>query len=105
MKQKLNKIYKKMQNDDKLKKVADSIRPQRTIWGIIGTVVFFFIPEIVVYIWQSELVNWAHSRSITEPIALSRMLYVQLEEMFASGVSWVNIGIGIVLLVWMWRSK
>jgi hypothetical protein len=33
------------------------------------------------------------------------MLYAQLEKMFADGVSWLNIGIGTALLVWVWRSK
>jgi len=47
----------------------------------------------------------AHRHAITEPIAIQRMLYAQLEKMFADGVSWLNIGIGVALLVWVWRSK
>ena len=91
-----------MENDPKLKKAVDSIRPKRTLWGLLGIILFFFVPELVTYIWQPELVSWAHAQSITEPLAMQRMLYAQLEKMFADGVSWVNIGIGTALLVWVW---
>jgi len=94
-----------MESDPKLKKAVDSIRPKRTLWGVLGIILFFFVPELITYIWQSELINWAHTHSLTEPLAMQRMLYAQLEKMFADGVSWVNIGIGTALLVWVWRMK
>ena len=71
--------------------------------GSLGIILFFFLPELITFIWQPELIDWAHAHSITEPLALRRMLCTQLEKIFAGGVSWLNIGIGAVLLVWMWR--
>ena len=94
-----------MEHDPKLKKAVDSIRPKRTFWGVTGIILFFFVPELVTYIWQPELIGWAHRHSLTEPLAIQRMLYTQLEKMFADGVSWVNIGMGTALLVWLVRSK
>ncbi|QOR61404.1 hypothetical protein IMZ28_08105 [Sulfurovum indicum] len=105
MKQKLQKIQERMVHDPKLKKAVDSIRPKRTLWGVVGIILFFFVPELITYIWQPELTAWAHTHSITEPLAMQRMLYAQLEKMFADGVSWLNIGIGVVFLFWVWRSK
>jgi len=104
MKEKLRKLNERIENDPKLKKAVDSIKPKRTIWGVLGVITFFFLPELVTYIWQPELIGWAHHHAITEPLAMQRMLYTQLEKIFTHGVSWLNIGIGIALLVWVWRS-
>jgi hypothetical protein len=32
-------------------------------------------------------------------------MYALLEEMFASGVSWVNIGLGLLFLWWAFASS
>jgi len=82
-----------------------SIKPKKGIWGIVGIVFFFFLPEAITYIWQNELVDWAHVHSLTEPLAMQRWLYTELEEMFASGVSWFNLVIGTLLLLWVLKSK
>jgi len=105
MREKLKKIQTKIDSDPKLKEAVERIKPQKNIWGILGIVVFFFLPEFITYIWQDELISWAHRHSITEPLAMQRWLYNKLEEMFASGVSWFNIFIGVLLLFWVWRSK
>ncbi|SFV60724.1 hypothetical protein MNB_SV-3-1024 [hydrothermal vent metagenome] len=105
MKEKLKKIQTKIDNDPKLKEAVERIKPQKNIWGILGIVIFFFVPELITYIWQNELISWAHLHSLTEPLQMQRWLYGQLEKMFISGVSYVNIVIGILLLFWVWRSK
>ena len=105
MKEKLKNIQRKIDDDPKLKEAVERIKPQKNIWGILGIVAFFFIPELVVYIWQSELVSWAHLHSISEPIASQRWIFTKMEEMFASGVSWVNLTLGTLLLLWVLRSK
>jgi len=105
MKEKIKAIQKKIDQDPKLKKAVSSIKPKKTVWGILGIILFFFLPEFITYLWQDELVSWAHMHSITEPLAMQRMLYAQLESMFADGVSWFNLGLGVALLVWVLRSK
>ena len=101
----MHELHRRMENDPKLKKAIDSIRPKRTVWGVVGIVLFFFVPEIITYIWQPELVSWAHLHAITEPMAMQRALYAQLEKMFADGVSWFNIVLGSLLLIWVWRME
>ncbi len=105
MTEKIKKIQKRIDSDPKLKEAVEKIKPKKSIWGILGIVMFFFVPELVTYIWQDELISWAHLHSVTEPLDMQRWLYTQLEEMFASGVSWFNIGLGVLLLVWVWKSK
>ena len=104
MKKKFKKIHTKIENDPKLKEAIRKIKPQKNIWGILGIVLFFFLPELITYIWQPELINWAHLHSLSEPLSMQRWIYGQLEEMFASGVSWANITIGVLLLWWAWKS-
>jgi len=105
MKEKIKEIQARIDNDPKLKEAVEKIKPKKSIWGILGIVMFFFVPELVTYIWQDELISWSHLHSVTEPLEMQRWLYTQLEEMFASGVSWFNIGLGVLLLVWVGKSK
>ena len=105
MKERLEKLQERIDNDPKLKEAIESIKPKRTLWGVLGIVLFFFLPELITFIWQPELVAWSHAHSLTEPSSWQRMLYRALEEMFADGVSWLNITLGVVLLIWMWRAK
>ncbi len=105
MKDKIKKIQNRIDNDPKLKETISSIKPQKTFWGIMGIILFFFLPELITYIWQPELVNWFHSHSLTERLSIQRWLCKQFEDMFASGVSWFNITFGMVMLFWVLRSK
>lgn len=105
MKEKIKEIQARIDSDPKLKEAVEKIKPKKSIWGILGIVMFFFVPELVTYIWQDELISWSHLHSVTEPLEMQRWLYTQLEEMFASGVSWFNIGLGVLLLVWVGKSK
>jgi len=105
MREKIKKIQKRIDSDPKLKEAVEKIKPKRNLWGIWGIVLFFFIPELLTYIWQAELISWTHEHTLTEPLAVQRWLYSKLEEMFISGVSWFNIALGVLLLLWVWRSK
>jgi uncharacterized membrane protein len=105
MKEKIKEIQQRIESDPKLKEAVEKIKPKKNIWGILGIILFFFLPEMITYIWQNELIHWAHMHSISEASSALRMLYGQLEEMFISGVSWLNISIGVLLLLWVWRSK
>lgn len=105
MREKIKEIQKRINNDPKLKEAVKNIKPKRNIWGILGIVLFFFLPELLTYIWQEELISWAHEHMLTEPLEIQRWLYGKLEEMFIAGVSWLNITLGVLFLLWMWRSK
>ena len=105
MRNKIKDIQNKIDQDPKLQKAVDSIKPKKSVWGVLGIILFFFLPELITYIWQDELVDWAHLHSITEPLEMQRWVYSELEEMFRSGVSWFNLIIGSLLLLWLLKSK
>jgi hypothetical protein len=105
MREKIKQIHGKIEQDPRVREAVNSIKPKKSIWGIASIVLFFFVPEIVTALWQEPLVHWSHLHSITEPVAVMRKMYSMLEEMFASGVSWVNIGLGILFLWWGFASR
>jgi hypothetical protein len=105
MTEKIRNIHLRLENDPKFQERVNKIRPQWSIWGITGVIFFFFVPEIITAIWQEPLIHWAHLHSITEPMAPMRKMYALLEEMFVSGVSWVNIGLGLLFLWWAFASS
>jgi hypothetical protein len=105
VKEKIKKIKTHIDQAPKFQKAVASIKPKKTVWGILGIIVFFFLPELMTYLWQDELINWSHAHSVTEPLALQRMLYSQLEGMFIAGVSFINLVIGSLLLLWVLKSK
>ena len=105
MKEKIKAVKERLDHDPRFQKALKSQKPKKSVWGVLGIVLFFFVPELVTYIWQDELTHWAHLHSITEPLEMQRWLYVQLEDMFRSGVSWFNILFGSLLLLWLFKSE
>jgi len=105
MKEKIKAVKERLEHDPKFQKALKSQKPKKSVWGVLGIVLFFFVPELVTYIWQDELIRWAHLHSVTEPLEMQRWLYVQLEDMFKSGVSWFNILFGSLLLLWLFKSE
>lgn len=105
MKEKIKTIQRELENDPKFQEALGRLKPQWNLWGIAGVVFFFFLPELITAIWQKPLVAWTHLHTLTEPFAPMRGLYAMLESIFADGVSWVNIGLGVVLLWWAAKSR
>jgi hypothetical protein len=54
--------------DPKFQEAVERWRSEWSFCGIMGVVLFFFVPEIVITIWQKPLIYWVHLYSITEPL-------------------------------------
>ena len=105
MREKIKTIQERLEHDPKFQEAVEKIRPEWSFWGIMGVAFFFFVPELVTAIWQEPLIHWAHLHSITESLAPMRKMYAMLEEMFRDGVSWVNVGLGVLFLVWAAKAR
>jgi len=101
MKKRIISIAKRVGRNPVLQKSAQSLKPKRSIWGILGVVLFFIVPEIAGFIWGDEIRDWAHAGTLTEPTEMGRRLYWLLEKLFEDGGSWVNLSIGVLLLAWL----
>ncbi len=101
MKKRIQSAVKQAAKNPALRKSAQSLKPGRSIWGVLGVLFFFIFPEIVGFVWGAEITQWAHAHTVTEPTELGRKTYWLLEKLFEDGGSWVNLGIGVALLGWL----
>jgi CDP-diglyceride synthetase len=105
MKRNIDYIKKTLAKDERFQQSLQSLKPQKTIWGFLGVVLFFFVPEIVGVFWGDEIVSYAHSMAITEPSAIIRWLYEMIENSYKDGISYLNITLGFLCLYWMHKSN
>ncbi|WP_415406801.1 hypothetical protein ACLHDG_13690 [Sulfurovum sp. CS9] len=106
MKKRIRSAAKRVVKNPVLQKSAQSLKPNRSILGVFGVVLFFIVPEIAGFIWGEEIRDWAHAQILSEPTEVGRKLYWLLEKLFEDGGSWVNLSIGVLLLVWLfWDWK
>ena len=106
MKKRIRSAADRVVKNPALQKTAQSIKPNRSIWGILGVVIFFIFPELVGFIWGEEITIWAHAGTVTESTEIGRNLYWVVEKLFEDGGSWVGMSIGVLLLVWLfWDWK
>ena len=106
MKRRMTEAARRVAQNPVVKKSAQSMKPEATVWGVLGVVLFFIVPEIVGFVWGEEITAWAHRMSLTQPDEIERKFYWVLEKLFEDGGSWVNLGIGVFLLLWIgWEWK
>lgn len=78
-----------------------SMKPAKTVWGFFGIVLFFIVPEIIAFIWGSDITVYAKEELLIAASAVERQYYELLVMLFEEGGSWVNLAIGFALLVWL----
>lgn len=101
LKQKIKNKATQIANDPKMKKAFLSMKPEKTIWGILGVVFFFFLPELIAFIWGTDIVSYAQKELLLSSGFLYENYYDFLISVFEDGVSWFNLLFGLVLLVWL----
>ena len=97
MREKLQKIAR----HPATKKAFMDMKPKKTLWGILGVVLFFIAPEIVAYFYSVDIVRYAQNGLAMHPTTIEQYNYDMLIYLFKDGVSWFNLGFGVVLLVWL----
>ncbi|MBE0514023.1 hypothetical protein [Sulfurimonas sp.] len=83
------------------KKALQSMKPQKNLWGIGGVILFLIVPEIVAYMWGAEITAYATNELLTVDSFLQEKYYELLVVLFEEGMSYLNLAIGIALLVWL----
>ncbi len=82
------------------KKALKSIKPQKSFWGIFGVVLFFIVPEIVAFVWGADITAYCQEQLAQNLTFEEKGLYQGLEYLFSEG-SWLNLIVGLILLVWL----
>ncbi len=91
-------------NKEKLEEAKQKIKPQTSIWALIGIIFFFFAPEIVAYFWGAELKNYfLHIASMQDSFFI-RKLYEKTANMISEN-SILNITIGLGFVYWWYYER
>lgn len=101
MKTKIKQKTQKLIQNPATKKALLSLKPERSLWGVAGVVLFFIVPEIIAFIWGDEITRFAKEALLVHPSGIKHYWYEFLVMLFESGGSWINLLLGIVLLVWL----
>ncbi len=97
MKSKVKKIAKY----PKVKEVVRSIKPTKSVWGFLGVILFFIVPEMVAFAWGEAITDFATAALTHADTTALQAYYKALIFLFEDGGSWVNLGVGAALLLWL----
>lgn len=98
MKKKLQMI----KEDPNFQKSLQKIKPMKSLWGVLGVIVFFFLPEVLVVYWSEEMLAWINVFLQDKPQnQMTSLLRWLGEQVFTGRVGFLNIGFGLVLLLWI----
>lgn len=101
MKQTLKSKAKSIAGHPVTKKALHDMKPKKSLWGILGVLLFFIAPEVIAYFYSQEITLFAKEAILKQPPLLEKALYDVLIMLFEEGISWLNLGIGVVFLVWL----
>jgi uncharacterized membrane protein len=94
---------KSISNNPNVKHTLSSMKPEKSLWGFIGIIVFFIIPEIVAFIYGAEITQYA-KLGLENNSGMITYYYDGLLFLFEEGGSWFNLAFGVGLLVWLFKS-
>lgn len=101
MKQILTAKAQQILRNPKTQKALHSLKPEKTLWGFFGVLLFFIAPEIVAFIWGGEITAYAREALVSAVSPPQHYYYELLVMLFSEGGSWFNLGFGVLLLVWL----
>ena len=84
----------------KTKKALEAMKPEKSVWGFLGIVLFLIVPEIVAFIWGGEITAYAREQLPSAASFAERQYYDLLVMLFEEGGSWLNLAIAAALLIW-----
>lgn len=82
------------------KKALVSLKPEKSLWGFLGIVLFLIVPEIIAFIWGAPITAFAKGQLLLNPSLFEEQYYDVLVMLFENGGSWFNLAIGAALLIW-----
>ncbi|WP_345993201.1 hypothetical protein [Sulfurimonas sp. HSL-1716] len=101
MKRILQEKAKQIAQNPVAKKTIASMKPEKTIWGFLGIIFFFILPEVVAFFYGADITSYANAQLLQPNSTEMYYYYKLLVMMFEDGVSWLNLTVGFGLLVWL----
>lgn len=82
-------------------KALHTLKPEKSIWGVLGVIFFFIMPEIIAFIWGDDITMYAKESLMIASLAIEKQYYQLLVLLFEEGGSWINLALGTGLLIWL----
>lgn len=98
-----NKIQE-LKTNPKVQESIKSLKPQKSIWGFLGVVLFFIVPEIIAFIYGTDITAYANEALTHQNGYIQDLYYKALVELFENGGSWLNLAIGLALIIWLFKD-
>ncbi|MDK9694154.1 MAG: hypothetical protein OEL19_07925, partial [Sulfurimonas sp.] len=101
MRQKIRAKAEAIAQNPHAQKALQSMKPEKNFWGISGVLLFFIAPEIIAYIWGADITEFAKTELLAPHDFLEKQYFELLIMLFEEGISYLNLAIGMALLVWL----
>ena len=96
---------KHIKNDPKFQQEIKKLKPKRNIWGFLGVILLFFVPEFLNDFYSKEINAWIYNYALNAPNhQMGDMLIWLSKKSFDGEVSYINIALGIAFLVWLFKK-
>lgn len=96
---KLKAKVRKIAQHPATKKALVSLKPEKSVWGFLGIVLFLIVPEIIAFIWGVQITAFAKAQLLLTPSLIEEQYYNVLVMLFENGGSWLNLAIAAALLI------
>jgi hypothetical protein len=104
MRQKIKNIQHNLKNNPEFQAKLQEMKPKKTIWGVLGVVLLFFVPEVINFFYYQEINQWvAESAYLYYPAEVADKVVWITKKMFDGALSFINIGLGFLFLWWLYR--
>lgn len=101
MRKKLQAGARAIAENPRVRHSVAQMKPHKSVWGFLGVVLFFIVPEIVAFVWGADITDHAHAQLLLVPAEPLASWYASLIWLFEDGGSWINLVIGFALLIWL----
>lgn len=100
MKHKLQAKARQIAQSPTTKKALIAMKPEKSLWGFFGIVLFLIVPEVIAFIYGVEITAYAKEGLLQTTSTIEKYYFDFLVMMFEEGGSWFNLAIGAALLIW-----
>jgi len=94
--------FKQAIQNPKVKVALKQMKPERNILGFLGVFILIILPELIALAYGNEIVTYARTSLLNQDISIFSEYYLKgLLFLFEEGVSYVNLVLGCIFLIWM----
>ena len=95
----MRKKWQKIKEHPITRQSMQQLKPKKSFWSLLGVAVFFILPEIVAMIWGEDIRAYTQHH-LMQPLSLDQEYKYKAIEMLFTEPSFINLAIGVALLVW-----